>query len=153
MIVNGNWTVVAQGHRSCGLFKSNRSYWCTLYGIKQSNRALVFQMLHHLAELMTSGWYKTKTPRQKPYPSQEWVLREFDGSTLRGTRCVRLFEYINFDLFNYDCLHVMGDDAMPDSRSAAEFLIRWERSFDVDADMQFGCMNEITEKDVAETWF
>lgn len=153
--VHGSWVVVAQGHRACGLFRSHRSHWCCVHGVRQCATAqALFRMLHHLAESVLGAWYGTRPPRAKQYPSQEWVLKEFVGGSLRGTRCVRLLEYINFDLFDYDCLHVMDDgDAMPDSRCAAEFLLRWERSYDVLPDLQYGCMNELTEKDVSKSWF
>lgn len=153
--VHGSWAVVAQGHRACGLFRSHRSHWCSVYGIGHCATAqALFRMLHHLADSVLGAWYGTRPLRAKQYPSPEWVLREFSGGTLRGTRCVRLLEYINFDLFDYDCLYVMdAGDAIPDSLRAAAFLLRWKQSYDVLPNLQYGCMNELTEKDVSESWF
>lgn len=72
---------------------------------------------------------------------------------MRGTRCVRLFEYAAIDCFDFDHFKIDSHgDCFADSTQAEEFLKRWQQAFDVEVDPVFGFMNELSEHDLSKNW-
>lgn len=104
------------------------------------------------------------------------LLNEYENEDLSGTRCVRLLEYINVEIFDFDRVVAVAPDYTVEdfstyrgwresilssyshgpflcSFAAEAFVVRWKESFDPKHVVpDYGYMNLLTEFDLSPSW-
>lgn len=158
--------LIEKTYDSIGLFPSATSMSTLLFDFAPPvhNPSYFFLLLYHLADTLEQSIYPRRQPLRATRTDLSDLLNEYDNADLEKQRCLRLFEYLNVEIFDYDRIALVRDPvdgeqhAMPCSVKAEEFYKRWYTRFgahrdDIKFSALYGYSNELTEHDVSASWF
>lgn len=156
--------LIEKTYDSIGLFPTATSLSTLLIDFvpPERNPASLFLLLHHFADTLEQTLYPRRQPLWATRTDLSDLLNEYEEGNLEKRRCLRLFEYLNVELFDYDRIVLVRDPkdgqrhAMPCSAKAEAFYKRWHARFGapkIEFSAFYGYSNELTEHDVSPSWF
>lgn len=156
--------LVERTYDSVGLFSNARSLSTLLFDFvgASNNRSYLFLLLSHFADTLDHVTYPQSEPMRATRTDLSDLLNEYKEADLQSRRCIRLFEYLNHELFDYDRIVLIFDKrdlqyhAMPCSNAAELFYVRWHANFGYkilpEIEATYGYANELTEHDLSDAW-